>query len=95
MNNGTVTMPIEKYNEMLLELARLKAAFKLVKSYDGREIDVEIDREIVYPLLKDKLQQKFPEGYELYSETDMYIRSITIAREKDPELNDSEQDAIR
>lgn len=92
MENNYVKLSVDKYNALLLENAKLKAAIKLKKSWSD-SIDVELDVVDLRDLITEKFNQSvFADKFVLNDLTDVYAPSVKIASPPPVEVKAGEDD---
>ncbi len=92
MENNQVQLSLEKYNELLLENAKLKAAIRLKKDSWRNSVEVAIDVETIWPYIAEKFEQsKWSETHILKAPEDVYNPSITVADAKPAEPVETEE----
>lgn len=82
-SQGTVTLTVEAYNELLLQLTRVKEAIK-VKERWGEEIQVVVDTEAIKDIIVEKFKaSEFAETHTLKASKDWYEVSGTIGHKNE------------
>ena len=72
-SNGEVTLPINIYNQMLMKIALYERAISLRKSWDGSQIELEINPVVIEDQLVEMFNKSdLPMFYSLNKASDIY-----------------------